>query len=122
MQILQQHPQRTLLSLSASVLWSLAIGSQAADIAHANAMVVVVLAVSTLHILWSPLLNSPVNRNDIMIPASVPTKRAMIPINVRHSKGTALAVSGAVHNNKSNFTHNFILFVMNANHRKCSEN
>ena len=40
MQILQQHPQRTLLCLSTCVLWSLAVGSQSADVTYADAVVV----------------------------------------------------------------------------------
>ena len=105
MQILQQHPQRTFLCLSACVLWSLAVGSQAADIAHADTMAVVVLAMSTSHLLRSPMFNSPVGRNDIMIPATNPTKRTMIPVNVRHSNGTARPIGGAVHDDQCDNTH-----------------
>ena len=106
-QILHQHPQRTLLSLSASVLWCLAVGSQSADIAHANTMTVMVLTVSTLHFFRSPLLNRPVSRYDVVIPAPVPSEGTMIPVNVRHADSTPRPVGGAMHNNQRYFPHNF---------------
>ena len=39
---LQQHPQCTLLCLSASILWCLAVSSQATDIAYTDTVTVVV--------------------------------------------------------------------------------
>ena len=105
MQILQQLPQCTLLCLSASVLWCLAIGSQSADIAHPDAVLVVVLAVSTHHLLRSSLLNRPVCGNHIMIPAPLPAERAMIAVDVRHTNGTARPICGAMYDNKCNFSH-----------------
>ena len=110
MQILQQHPQRTLLFLRACVLGSLAVGSQSADIAYANGVAIVVLAVGTLLSLGTSLFNRPVNWNDIVIPTSLPSEGTVVAVDVLHSEGTALAVSGAVHNNKSNLSHNINAF------------
>ena len=89
MQSLQQLPQRALLCLSTCVLWSLAVGSQTADIANANAIAVVILAVSTHLLFRTASLNTSVRRNDVVVATAVPTKGTMIPVNVRHSKGTA---------------------------------
>ena len=89
MQSLQQLPQRALLCLSTCVLWSLAVGSQTAAVANANAMAIVGLAVSTIHFLWASRFNSPINGNNIVVATPLPTKGTMIPVNVRHSKGTA---------------------------------
>ena len=110
MQIFQQYPQRTLLFLSACVLGCLAVGSQSADVAYPDAVVIVVLAVGTLHFLRPTHFNRPVRRNDIVIPTSLLSEGTVVAVNVRHSKGTALAVSGAVHNDKSNLSHIFNIF------------
>ena len=82
MQILQQDPQRALLSFSACVLWSLAVGSEAADVAYADAVAVVVLTVSALHFLWSPWFNSSVNGNDVVVSAAEPTEGTVIAVDV----------------------------------------
>ena len=110
MQLLYQHPQRTLLFLSACVLGCLAVGSQSADVAYPDAVVIVVLAVGTLLCLGPSLFNRPVNWNDIVIPTSLPSEGTVVAVDVLHSEGTALAVSGAVHNNKSNLSHNINAF------------
>ena len=122
MQILQQHPQRTLLFLSACVLWSLAVGSQAADVANANAMAVVVLAVSTHLLFRTASLNTSVRRNDVVVATALPTKGTMIPVNVRHSKGTARPIGGAMHNNKRNLSHNINIFCWNSNFQQYNSN
>ena len=105
MQILQQLPQRTLLCLSTCVLWCLAVCSQSADIAYTDTVLVVVLAVSTYHLLRSPLLYRPVCGNHIVVSATLPAEGAMIAVNVRHADGTPRPISGAMHDNKCNFSH-----------------
>ena len=110
MQGFNNHSQRALLSLSASVLWSLAVGSEAADIANANRVAIVVFAMSALHFLWSPRFNCPVNGNDIMIPAAEPTEGTMVAVDVRHPQCAALLIGRAMHDNQRYFPHklNFI--------------
>ena len=82
MQGFNNHSQRALLSFSACILWSLAVGSEAADIANANRVAIVVFAMSALHFLWSPRFDSSVCRNDIMIPAAEPTEGTVIAVDV----------------------------------------
>ena len=110
MQLLQQHPQRTLLCLSASVLWSLAVGSQTADIAYPDAVVVMVLAVGTLHLLRPSLLNRPVRRNDIVIPTSLLSEGTVVAVNVRHPQCAALLVGRAMHDNHRYFPHKMFFY------------
>lgn len=105
MQILQQLPQCTLLCLCTCILWCLAVCSQSTDVAHANTVKVVVLAVSTHHLLRSSLLNCPVRGNHIMVSASLPAEGAMIAVDVRHPDGTARPICRAMHDNKCNFSH-----------------
>ena len=105
MQILQQLPQCTLLCLCTCILWCLAVCSQSTDVAHANTVIVVVLAVSTHHLLRSSLLNCPVRGNHIMVSASLPAEGAMIAVDVRHPDGTARPICRAMHDNKCNFSH-----------------
>ena len=111
MQIFQQYPQRTLLFLSACVLGCLAVGSQSADIAYSDAMVVVVLAVGTLHFLRPTHFNRPVRRNNIVIPASLPTEGTVVAVNVRHPQCAALLIGRAMHDNKCNLTHKHLFYM-----------
>ena len=113
MQILQQGFESPLLRLYSGVTRSLAVSSKASDVCHTDGMGVVVLAVGTDLLFWSPHLNTAVNRNDIVVSASAPSEGTMIAVDVRHPKGTARPVGGAVHDNKSNLSHrnfNFLIF------------
>ena len=105
MQLLQQHSQCTLLCLSPSILWCLAIGSQAADIAYTDTVTVVVLAVGTHLLFRTASLNASVRRNHVMVTTAHPTEGTMITVNVRQTEGTARPIGGAVHDNQRNRPH-----------------
>ncbi len=114
MQILQQTSQRTLLRLGSGVAGSLAVSSKPSYVCHPDRVPVMVLAVRPHHFLWSSRLNGAVRRDNIMISTSAPSERTMIAVDVRHPKGTARPVGGAVHDNKSNSTHrNFNFLILN---------
>ena len=106
MQLSQQAPQCILLRRRSRVHRALAVGSKSADIAHPYGMTVMVSAMSTDNSLRSSDFDAPVNRNHIMIAASVPAQRPVPAVYVSHPKGTARLVGGAVHDNKSNCSHN----------------
>lgn len=105
MQFGKQPFQRKLLSRRTSIHRSLAVGSQSPDITNTDRMTVMVTAMRTDDSLRSSDLDSPVSRDDIMIPTPLPTKAAMIAVYVRHSQGTARLVGGAVHDNQRNLPH-----------------
>ena len=105
MQLFQQTSQRTFLCLGSGVAGSLAVSSQSPYVSHPDGMPVMVLAMRP-HLLLRPTrLNGAVRRNHVVVPTSLPTERAMIAINVRHSQGTARLVGGAVHDNQGDCTH-----------------
>lgn len=105
MQFGKQPFQRKLLSRRPGIHRSLAVGSQSPDITNTDRMTVMVTAMRTDDSLRSSDLDSPVSRDDIMIPTPLPTKAAMIAVYVRHSQGTARLVGGAVHDNQRNPSH-----------------
>ena len=99
MQILQQTSQRTLLRWGSGVAGSLAVSSKASHVSHTDRVSVMVLAVRPHHLLRPARLNGAVNRNHVVVAAAYPTKRTMIAVDVRHPKGTARPVGGAMNNN-----------------------
>ena len=105
MQVPQQFLQCPFLSLSASILWSLAVGGQSADIAYANGVAIMVLAVGALLFLGSSLFNRPVGRNDIVVSTSLPSEGTMIAVDIRHSQCAALLIGRAMHDNQCNLPH-----------------
>lgn len=106
-QLIQQFPQRHFLSLRPGVARRLAIPCQSAHVCHTNGVTVMMPAVSTYSRLRSSHLHTSVHRNDIMITTSLPSHRAMPAVYIRHAKGTARPVGGAVHDNQSDLTHTF---------------
>ena len=105
MQILQQTSQRTLLCRGSGVAGSLAVSSKSSHVCHPDRMPVMVLAMRSHHLLWPPCLNGAVRRNHVVVAAALPTEAAMIAVDVRHPKGTARPVGGAMHDNQSNLPH-----------------
>ena len=105
MQILQQTSQRTLLRLGSGVAGSLAVSSKSSHVCHPDRMPVMVLAMRPHHLLRSTCLNGAVRRNHVVVAAALPTQPTMIAVDVRHPKGTARPVGGAMHDNQSNLPH-----------------
>lgn len=104
-QLDEQPPQRILLRLGACVLGSAAVTCQSAHIAHSDAVAVVPLAVRPCHALLTSALYGAVGGDDVVVAAAVPSKGAVIAVDVPHSELTALAVGGAVNDNKCYFSH-----------------
>ena len=104
-QIGEQPPQRILLHHGARVLGSAAVTCQSAHIAHADAVAVVSLAVRPCHTLLTSALYGAVGGDDVVVAAAVPSKGAVIAVDVPHSELTALAVGGAVNDNKGDISH-----------------
>ena len=82
MQRRKQLPQSTLLSLSACVLGSLGVGSQTADVANADRMGVVVLAMGAILGLRTGGLDGAVGGDDIVIAAAIPAEGTMVAVDV----------------------------------------
>ena len=110
MQILQQTSQRTLLRLGSGVAGSLAVMGKPTHVSHPDGVSVMVLAMRSHHLFRPSRLNGAVGRNHIVVAAAYPSQRTMIAVDVRHPQGTARPVGGAVHDNKSNCTHNRSIF------------
>ena len=110
MQILQQTSQRTLLRRCSGVAGSLAVMGKPTHVSHPDRVSVMVLAVRPHHLFRPTRLNGAVGRNHIVVAAAYPSQRTMIAVDVRHPQGTARPVGGAVHDNKSNCTHNRSIF------------
>ena len=104
-QLGEQPPQRILLQLGACVLGSAAVTCQSAHIAHSDAVAVVSLAVRPCNALLTSALYGAVGGDDVVVAAAVPSKGAVIAVNVPHSELTALAVGGAVNDNKCDISH-----------------
>lgn len=104
-QLGKQPPQRILLLHGACVLGSAAVTCQSAHIAHSDAVAVVTLAVRPCHALLTSMLYGAVGGDDVMVAAAVPSKGAVIAVDVPHSELTALAVGGAVNDNKCDISH-----------------
>ena len=56
-----------------------------------------VLAMRANHFLRPSGFDGPVSRNDVVVAATDPAKRAVVAVNVRHPEGTARLVGGAVY-------------------------
>lgn len=105
MQITEQLSQRNLLCIGTGIAGSLAVTGKPSHIRYADGVPVMVLAVRPNHFFRSSRLDSPVRRNYVVVAAAHPTERTVIAVDIRHPKGTARPIGGAVHNNKSNGTH-----------------
>lgn len=101
----EQPPQRIFLLHCARVLGSTAVTCQSAHIAHSDAVAVVPLAVRPCHVLLTSALDGAVGGDDVVVAAAVPSEGTMIAVDVPHSELTALAVGGAVNDNKCNISH-----------------
>ena len=104
-QLGKQPPQRILLLHGACVLGSAAVTCQSTHIAHSDAVAVVSLAVRPCNALLTSALYGAVGGDDVVVAAAVPSKGAVIAVNVPHSELTALAVGGAVNDNKCDISH-----------------
>ena len=104
-QLGEQPPQRILLRLGACVLGSAVVTCQSAHIAHSDAVAVVSLAVRPCHALLTSELYDAVGGDDVVVAAAVPSKGAVIAVDVPHSELAALAVGGAVNDNKGDISH-----------------
>ena len=104
-QLGKQPPQRILLLHGACVLGSAAVTCQSAHIAHSDAVAVVSLAVRPCHALLTSALYGAVGGDYVVVAATIPSKGAVIAVDVTHSELTALAVGGAVNDNKCDISH-----------------
>ena len=104
-QLGEKPPQRIPLRPGACVLGSAAVACQSAHIAHSDAVAVVSLAVCPCHALLTSVLDGAVGGDYVVVAASVPSKGAVIAVDVTHSELTALAVGGAVNDNKGDISH-----------------
>ena len=114
-QLGEQPPQRILLRLGACVLGSAIVTCQSARIAHSDAVAVVSLAVCPCHALLTSVLDGAVGGDYVVVAASVPSKGAVIAVDVPHSELTALAVGGAVNDNKCDISHTILCLMKDDN-------
>ena len=104
-QLGEKPPQRIPLRPGACVLGSAAVACQSAHIAHSDAVAVVSLAVRPCHALLTSALYGAVGGDYVVVAATVPSKGAVIAVDVTHSELAALAVGGAVNDNKCYISH-----------------
>lgn len=114
-QLGEKPPQRIPLRPGACVLGSAAVACQSAHIAHSDAVAVVSLAVRPCHTLLPSSLNGAVGGDDVVVAAAVPSKGAVIAVDVPHSELTALAVGGAVNDNKCDISHTILCLMKDDN-------
>ena len=107
MQIFEQTAQGKTLGFRPGVGWLIILG-QSADIAHPDGVPVMVLAVRSHHFFGTAGFDGSICGNHIMIATTYPTERAMIAIDIRHPKGTARPVGGAVHHNQRDGSHRLL--------------
>ena len=105
MQIYQQTSQRTLLCWGSGIARSLAVSGKPTHISHPNGVPVMVLAMRPHHLLRPARFNGPIRRNHVVVATANPAQVTVPPVDVRHSKGTARLVGGAVHNNQRDRSH-----------------
>lgn len=94
-ELFQQRPQGDTLRFGSCVCWQ-AVGGQPANVTDTDRVAVMVLAMRANHFLRPSGFDGPVCRNDVVVAATDPAKRAVVAVNVRHPKGTARLVGGAV--------------------------
>lgn len=83
-QVRKQPLQRLLLGRCPGVRGSLAVGSQAADVAYPDGMPVMVLAMRPDHLFGSSRLDGAVSRNHVVVAAAYLSERTVVAVNVRH--------------------------------------
>ena len=103
-QRLQQLAQGNPLGIRPGV-FRFPIGRQPADIAHPDAVTVMILAMRPYFGFVPSLFDGSVRRNHVVIPAALPAQRTVIAVDVRQAQGTARLVGGAVHDDQRDGSH-----------------
>lgn len=104
-QSLQQLPQRGPLFGCACVRRCPAVRSQSADVAHADAVPVVVSAMGSDALLLPSGLHGSVCGNHVVIPAARPAQRSVVAVDVLAAECASRPVGGAVHDDQCNASH-----------------
>lgn len=104
-QRLQQRSQRGPLFRCARVRRCPAVRRQSADVAHTYTMPVVVSAMGSFPPLLPSGLDGTVRGNHVVIPAALPSQRAVIAVDVLAAERASCPVGGTVHNDQCHVFH-----------------
>ena len=111
-QELNQVTQSYALRWCSGVLWCLAVGSAAADIAHSYTGGVVAASVSSYLLYWSAWVHGSVAVYDVVVAYALPASLLVPAVNIGDGKVSALWCGRTVYDNLVDLTHINIRFVV----------